>query len=256
MSKEPLLQLRDISRSDKSSGKRLLNPVSLDIRSGERIGLVGPSGSGKTTLMRAIAMLDRFSGKLFYQEKQITGDAIPAYRREVIYLSQRPYFIRGTVEENLRLPFRFKSSNQQGTFQSFERNVATLRLEEFQLPPQILDQPCDSLSGGEQQVIALIRALALGPRVLLLDEPTAALDPDTRDRYEKQIHQWHGSSNVDMESDRVLLWTSHDPSQVHRMTRRIVTLDGGKLGLTMDKTTNPGHEHGDNGNDSSTRALS
>ena len=121
MSKEPLLQLRDISRSDKSSGKRLLNPVSLDIRSGERIGLVGPSGSGKTTLMRAIAMLDRFSGKLFYQDEQITGDAIPAYRREVIYLSQRPYFIRGTVEENLRLPFQFKSSNQQGTFQSFER---------------------------------------------------------------------------------------------------------------------------------------
>ena len=113
MSKEPLLQLRDISRSDKSSGKRLLNPVSLDIRSGERIGLVGPSGSGKTTLMRAIAMLDGFSGKLFYQDKQITGDAIPAYRREVIYLSQRPYFTQGTVEENLRLPFQFKSSNKQ-----------------------------------------------------------------------------------------------------------------------------------------------
>ena len=255
MSKEPLLQLRDISRSDKSSGKRLLNPVSLDIRSGERIGLSAPVAVEKQHYA-CHCHAGPFSGKLFYQDEQITGDAIPAYRREVIYLSQRPYFIRGTVEENLRLPFRFKSSNQQGTFQSFERNVATLRLEEFQLPPQILDQPCDSLSGGEQQVIALIRALALGPRVLLLDEPTAALDPDTRDRYEKQIHQWHGSSNVDMESDRVLLWTSHDPSQVHRMTRRIVTLDGGKLGLTMDKTTNPGHEHGDNGNDSSTRALS
>ena len=229
MSKTPLIRLRDVSRHDNSTGKQLLNAVSLQVRGGDRIGLVGASGSGKSTLLRAMAMLDRFSGELLYQEKQITHDAIPSYRREVIYMSQRPFFTYGTVEENLRLPFQFKSSQGSGRGRSFQTEIAATALDRFELPAQILDQPCESLSGGEQQMIALIRALLMEPRILLFDEPTAALDSDARDKYEKRIQEWHSESTSDMEAKRAFLWTSHDPAQVDRMTGKTITMDQGKL---------------------------
>lgn len=229
MSKTPLIRLRDVSRHDNSTGKQLLNAVSLQVRGGDRIGLVGASGSGKSTLLRAMAMLDRFSGELLYQEKQITHDAIPSYRREVIYMSQRPFFTYGTVEENLRLPFQFKSSQGSGRGRSFQTEIAATALDRFELPAQILDQPCESLSGGEQQMIALIRALLMEPRILLFDEPTAALDSDARDKYEQRIQEWHSESMADPEAERAFLWTSHDPAQIDRMTGKIITMDQGTL---------------------------
>jgi len=229
MSKNPLLRLRDVSRKDDSTGRQLLNAVSLEIQSGDRIGLVGASGSGKSTLMRAMAMLDRFSGELFYQENQIIGDAIPSYRREVIYMSQRPFFTHGTVEENLRLPFQFKSSQEAGRRRSFQSEIAATAVDRFALSTQVLNQPCESLSGGEQQMIALIRALLMEPRILLFDEPTAALDSDARDKYEQRIQEWHNESTSDMEGKRAFLWTSHDPAQIDRMTGKTIKMDQGTL---------------------------
>jgi len=177
MSKNPLLQLREVSRSDNSTGKQLLSSVSLDVCSGDRIGLVGGSGSGKSTLMRAIVMLDHCSGDLFYRGKPISNDAIPSYRREVIYLSQRPFFTDGTVEENLRLPFQFKSSDGNGTGHTFQLDLAADVLNAFELSTQILKQPCESLSGGEQQMLCMCRTLMGDPELIMIDEPTEGLAP-------------------------------------------------------------------------------
>ncbi|MDB4749816.1 ATP-binding cassette domain-containing protein [Rubripirellula sp.] len=237
MSKNPLLQLREVSRSDNSTGKQLLSSVSLDICLGDRIGLVGASGSGKSTLMRAIVMLDHCSGDLFYRGKPISNDAIPSYRREVIYLSQRPFFTDGTVEENLRLPFQFKSSDGNRTGHTFQLDLAADALNAFELSTQILKQPCESLSGGEQQMVALTRALLMEPQVLLLDEPTAALDADAREKFENRIRVWHSESTSGHSDGKAFLWTSHDPTQVNRMTQRTITMHRGELDLPTESAS-------------------
>lgn len=243
MSKNPLLQLREVSRSDNSTGKQLLSSVSLDVCSGDRIGLVGGSGSGKSTLMRAIVMLDHCSGDLFYRGKPISNDAIPSYRREVIYLSQRPFFTDGTVEENLRIPFQFKSSDGNGTGHTFQLDLAADVLNAFELSTQILKQPCESLSGGEQQMVALTRALLMEPQILLLDEPTAALDADAREKFENRIRLWHSESTSGHDDGKAFLWTSHDPTQVDRMTQRTITMHRGELTLPTESVNHRQEVH-------------
>jgi len=196
---------------------------------------VGTSGSGKSTLLRAMAMLDRCTGEISFQGKPIRGDDIPAYRRAVIYLSQRPFFTDGTVEENLKLPFQFKSAETGGTGDAFQPDRAAAALDAFGLSPQILEQPCESLSGGEQQMVALIRALLMEPQILLLDEPTAALDPDAKHRFEQRILTWHESTPEN--EKRAFLWTSHDPVQVDRLTQHTIRIHQGEL--TRSSGLNP-----------------
>ena len=230
MSETTLIQLCDVSRIDSKSDKQLLESISLTICGGDRIGLVGVSGSGKSTLMRSIAMLDSFSGDLLHHGNPISDSEIPGYRRKVSYLSQRPFFTSGTIEENLQLPFQFKSATEKLPYQP---ELVASELDAFELDPEILKRPSESLSGGEQQMIALIRALLMEPEVLLLDEPTAALDPESRDKFESRIHHWHKFPNSESNQGkgRAYLWTSHDPKQVKRMTQQIITMDHGQLVL-------------------------
>ena len=127
---------------------------------------------------------------------------------EVIYLSQH-ILHPGTVEENL-VPFRFshRTNGELSVIRTQRRDSHDWRSSNCR---RRYDQPCDSLAA----VTTSHRFDSGWPSVsgtALGRTHSGGTDPDTRDRYEKQIHQWHGSSNVDMESDRVLLWTSHDIS--------------------------------------------
>jgi putative ABC transport system ATP-binding protein len=245
MAETTLIQLRDVSRIDSNSGRQLLSSLSLTVLAGDRTGLMGASGSGKSTLLRCIAMLDPFAGELLHRENLITDDAIPCYRRKVVYLSQRPFFTGGTIEENLRLPFQFKSAKSDGASPSYQPDLVAAELDAFHLAPEILKRSSESLSGGEQQMIALIRALLMEPEVLLLDEPTAALDPDSRDKFEGRIHRWHNASNnttnKNPKEEKAYLWTSHDPTQVNRMTQQIITMDHGQL-IQTTKTASGTHD--------------
>lgn len=238
MAETTLIQLHDASRIDSNSGRQLLSSLSLTVLAGDRTGLMGASGSGKSTLLRCIAMLDPFAGELLHRENPITDGAIPGYRRKVVYLSQRPFFTCGTIEENLRLPFQFKSAKGDGASPSYQPDLVAAELDAFQLAPEILNRTSESLSGGEQQMIALIRALMMEPEVLLLDEPTAALDPVSRDKFEDRIHRWHNAShnttNNEPKEEKAYLWTSHDPTQLNRMTQQIITMNHGQLMQTTE----------------------
>ena len=233
MAEIKLIELRDVSRIDSNSGRQLLNSLSITVGAGDRIGVVGASGSGKSTLMRSIAMLDPVSGEVLHRGTLITDNLIPSYRRNVVYLSQRPCFTGGTIEENLRLPFQFKSAKGYPASPSYEPDLVAIELEAFALAPEILNRSPESLSGGEQQMLALIRALLLEPEVLLLDEPTTALDPASREKFENRIHRWYNASdnttNKETKTEKAYLWTSHDPTQVNRMTQKTVTMNHGQL---------------------------
>lgn len=229
MAKTELIQLCDVSRVDAKSGRELLSSISLTVCAGDRIGLVGASGSGKSTLMRCMAMLDPFHGKLTHRNIPVTDDGVPAYRRNVVYLSQRPFFTAGTITENLQLPFQFKSAKSKEPTPAYQPGLIASELDAFNLSPEILSQPSESLSGGEQQMIALIRALLMDPEILLLDEPTAALDPDSRDKFESRISRWYHTANDQPREKKAYVWTSHDLTQVDRMTQQVITMNHGRL---------------------------
>ena len=227
MATDALIQIRDVSRRDTKTDRLLLNHVNLCIGEGERIGLVGPTGSGKSSLLRTIAKLDRAdSGDVLFRNQTVSKDAIPTYRRKTIYLPQRPSFVAGTVRENLQLPFRLAAA-----VDGFDEQTAIDWLGEFARPQSMLGESVEKLSGGEQQIVALIRAIILSPQVLLLDEPTASLDAAATERLEKLVLAWHNEPEPTSERGRALVWTSHDLDQVRRMTTRIATIRGGVVSL-------------------------
>ena len=202
----------------------LLDNISLQVESGQRIGLVGESGSGKSTLMRALVMLDPCdSGTISYAGNIVSGGvggtAVPAFRRKVGYLNQRPAMIEGSVEDNLRLPFNLEICRE-----AYDRDVAVQLLSELKKLPSLIDQDAGKLSGGEQQLVALVRAILAGPQLLLLDEPTASLDPGSTTALERFLTNW-----IHLDSKRSWIWASHDADQVARMTDRVLFMKSGKI---------------------------
>ncbi len=220
-----MIQICNLTRRDAKTHRLILNQVNLSILGGQRIGLVGPSGSGKSSLLRAIAKLDRCdSGEVRFDGQSICKDAVPAYRRQVVYLPQRPSFVSGTVRDNLELPFRLDAANE-----AFDPSRVDRWLGDLAKSRELLDQPVSQLSGGEQQVVALIRAISLSPQVLLLDEPTASLDPEATQRFEELVLAWQQETGP--RSSRGYVWTSHDAGQIERMTNRRIEISNGVLAV-------------------------
>ena len=181
-----------------------LKPVSFSLADGECLAVRGPSGSGKSTLLRAIADLDPNEGEVRLDGALRETFAAPEWRRRVVYLAAEPGWWADTPAEH------FPS-----------RPEADDLAQALGLAPELLDRPLVQLSTGERQRLALARALARHPRVLLLDEPTAALDARSRELAEALLaeHRQKGLS---------LLWVTHDPEQAARVAQRLLTLENGR----------------------------
>ncbi|MGF1537595.1 MAG: ATP-binding cassette domain-containing protein [Elainellaceae cyanobacterium] len=209
----PLLAAENLGRQ--LDRRWLWKDLSFELYSKERVGLVGPSGSGKTLLLRTLVLLDPVQqGQITFNSRPLNRQGVPQYRTQVVYLPQRPAAFDGTVEENLKRVFDL--SAQTGTYQ---RSRIESYLDVLGRAPDFLTRPIRRLSGGESQVLALLRALQIQPRVLLLDEPTASLDPDATQQVEALVNQW-----MDESEQRACLWTSHDPRQIQRVTDRQIDL--------------------------------
>lgn len=218
MSSPILLEARDLCRS-KADGGLLLDHVNVSVAVGERVAVAGPSGAGKTLLLRALATLDPLtSGEIRYRGQPISRQGTPAFRAQVIYLHQRPSLFEGTIEDNLRIPMTLNVHRHR----TFDRDRVVHWLEKFGRTAEVLSKRDRDLSGGETQIVALIRAIQCDPTILLLDEATSALDHDMVRSAETLVHEWRTG-------ERSAVWVSHDAAQAQRIADRTIRMNQGRV---------------------------
>jgi len=163
----------------------VLQGIDLDVQAGRVTALIGPSGAGKTSLLRLLNRLDDpVRGEIAYLQRPVADYPVRDLRRRVGYVFQTPVLFPGTVRDNLLTAWSI--SGAQGPAPAFRLTEA---MELAELDHSLLDRPGDQLSVGQQQRATIARVLMTSPEVLLLDEPTAALDP-------KPPRAWSGPSHA------------------------------------------------------------
>ena len=198
--------------------RRVLNLASMEIRSGEILALVGPSGSGKSTLLRLLNFLEQPShGYIeFHGVRFETDTDMPLeLRRQVTTVFQRPMLLDRSVWDNVVYGLRLRANRD--SMSDAQSVLERVGLED------LAHQRARSLSGGEAQRVALARAMLIRPEVLLLDEPTANLDPYNVALIENIIRQ------INAEKNTTLVLVTHNVFQAHRLADRVAFLLGGIL---------------------------
>jgi sulfate transport system ATP-binding protein len=213
-----------------------LDSVNLDIAQGELVALLGPSGSGKTTLLRIIAGLDwPDSGSIEFNGEDALARG--ASERHVGFVFQHYALFRHmTIFENVAFGLRARPRAQRPSETEIRKRVGDL-LDLVQLN-WLADRYPSQLSGGQRQRIALARALAVEPRVLLLDEPFGALDAKVR----KELRRWLRRLHEEIHVTSVLV--THDQEEAMEVADRVVILEKGRIvqqGTPQDVYYQPGN---------------
>lgn len=235
MNTEFMLELQQVGKVFPGQGRHgtvvALDALSLSIRSGEFVAVVGPSGCGKSTLIDLIAGFSLpTTGKLLAQGKAITG---PGPERVVVFQDHAVfpwYTALGNVAYGLR---------RQGMSRCEARERAYEALNRVGLAEFAYAYPA-TLSGGMRQRVALARALVLRPRILLLDEPFASLDANTRARLQDEL------IDLRREYGWTVLFVTHTLSEALYLADRVVVLDRPPIGLRGIETVDlahPRHRH-------------
>ena len=215
MAKNNILELKDIYVS--FDGEKVLDGLNLSIEDKEFITLLGPSGCGKTTTLRIIAgFLDPDKGDVFFDGEKFNG--IPPHKRQVNTIFQRyALFPHLNVYENIAFGMRVKKRPEVEIKQEVTDLLRLVNLEGFE------KRRISTLSGGQQQRVAIARAIANRPKVLLLDEPLAALDLKLRKDMQKELR------NMQQKLGITFIFVTHDQEEALTMSDRVVVMDKGKI---------------------------
>lgn len=212
LTSETLCQLNqvDVVRA----GRRVLHAVSLSIAQGDTVAVVGPNGSGKTTLLRALHGLP---GTVAGQRW-----GLPAAQVGMVF--QRPCLFRFSPLSHVRLAAWLQGSSWSQAGTSAQRALAQVGLQHTQ------GQNALHLSGGQQQRLALACAWVRQPRLLLLDEPTANLDPGASREVEQLLADWSQAARQGAKGQaQAIVFSSHQMAQVRRLAKRVVYVQEGRV---------------------------
>ncbi len=198
-------------------GFTAVHDAALTIPHGKFVCLLGPSGCGKTTLLRMIAGLDAPSeGRLLIDGTDFTDQ--PAHKRDFGMVFQSlALFPHLTVGENIAYPLRIRGKSKAEQRDAVERLLGLVRL------PGTADRPVSKLSGGQRQRIAIARALALSPRLFLLDEPLSALDAKLREAMQIELKQLQQKLGI------TTIVVTHDQREAMTMADLVVVMSEGRI---------------------------
>lgn len=227
-----MIRVEDLHK--RFSEREILAGINLRVDSGEVHAIIGPSGAGKSTLLRIINLLDepdagsvRLDGTDIHRT---SGSERLAIRRRMAMLFQNPAVFNTTVRANIATGLRFRGLSKERIGDRVEEALSFIDMEGYG------DRRATTLSGGEQQRVALARAMVTGPDLLLLDEPTANLDPVATARIEELVRRYN------RESGTTVILSTHDMMQGQRLSDRLsVMMDGrfAQTGTPRDIFTEP-----------------
>ena len=232
-----MLKMEEVCKSYKHRGQvvKALDDATIDISSGDFVSVVGPSGSGKSTLLLMLGgMLSPSSGRVLLEGESIydlTSDGRAHLRKENIgFVFQTfnlvPYL---TALENVQIPMYLA-----GTDEKTQEEKATALLERVGLGDRLDHKPTE-LSVGQQQRVALARMLANDPAVILADEPTGNLDPETADQVIGFFEEFN-------KEGRTIVMVTHDPKAAERAKKTLRLRDGKIVPEGNGETASPGHD--------------
>jgi sulfate transport system ATP-binding protein len=198
-----------------------LNNINITVPTGKLTTLLGPSGCGKTTLLRIIAGLEYAdSGQILFDDLDVTN--IPVQKRHIGFMFQHyALFRHKNIADNIAFGLTLLPKSERPSKTDIKKRVAEL-LELVQLP-QLANAYPHQLSGGQRQRIALARALAVKPKLLLLDEPFGALDAKVR----KELRTW--LKNIHHELGITSIMVTHDQEEARAISDEIVVMNHGRV---------------------------
>lgn len=221
----PLIKLNDISvfgngNNHNDRDHAIVKNISFEINQQETIGIIGPSGSGKTTLVKSIALLnyERTTGDYYYKEQKIipveNEHLLFKTRKNIIFIHQTPVLFKGSLKYNIEYGFKLRKL-------PIDKNYLDNLVASFNLS-HVIDRNVNLLSGGEKQRVCLLRAIALKPEVLILDEPTQNLDPVNIKIIEDNLKKF-------VEDKGTVIIVTHNLFQAQRITDKLGILVNGQL---------------------------
>ena len=215
MNKNVLIRLNGISKS--FDGETILDHINLEIQNREFITLLGPSGCGKTTTLRIIGGFETpDEGDVFFDGKRIND--IPPYQRQVNTVFQRyALFPHLNVFDNIAFGLRIQKCSDEQIKTKVKEMLALVNLRGFER------RKVNTLSGGQQQRVAIARALVNQPKVLLLDEPLAALDLKLRKDMQNEL------KNIQHQTGITFIYVTHDQEEALSMSDTVVVMAHGKI---------------------------
>ena len=215
MNKDIVISLQHLSKA--YDGKQVLDDISLDIREGEFVTLLGPSGCGKTTTLRLIAgFLAPDGGKVLLDGKDIS--AVPPYRRPFNTVFQRyALFPHLDVYDNIAFGLKLQKVPTDEIDRRVRKILKMVSMTDYE------SRDVESLSGGQQQRVAIARALVNQPRVLLLDEPLAALDLKMRKDMQIELKEMHAQLGI------TFIYVTHDQEEALTLSDTVVVMNEGRI---------------------------
>ena len=210
-----IIEIQHVSKS--YSGKKVLDDINFYVRTGEFVTFLGPSGCGKTTMLRQIAgFVNPDEGCILLEGKDISS--IPPYERPLNTVFQRyALFPHLDVYDNIAFGLKLKKLPEEEIDRKVRKVLKLVSMSDYE------SRDVDSLSGGQQQRVAIARALVNQPKVLLLDEPLAALDLKMRKDMQIELKEMHEKLGI------TFIYVTHDQEEALTLSDTIVVMNEGKI---------------------------